>query len=146
VERLNVKRYVIDASLAVKWFSAFGEDDLTKADKLLQHYVDGSCDFVAPTLIVYELANALRFNPNFKVTDVKRAVKDFFDLEITLEDPSQYMNAAIELAFTLSLTIYDAIYAALSQFTGIPLITADYQFYERAKNLPFIEALKDLKL
>ena len=141
-----MKKYVIDASIAVKWFSTFGEDDLTKADKLLQHYVDGSCDFMAPTLIIYELANALRFNPNFEVTDVKRAVKDFFDLEIMLEDPSQYMNAAIELAFTLSLTIYDAVYAALSQFTGIPLITADYQFYERAENLPFIEALKDLKL
>lgn len=141
-----MKKYVIDASIAVKWFSVFGEDDLTKADKLLQYYVDGSCDFMAPTLIVYELANALRFNPNFKVTDVKRAVKDFFDLQITLEDPSQYMNAAIELACTLSLTIYDAVYAALSQFTGIPLITADYQFYERAENLPFIEALKDLKL
>ena len=61
-----MKKYVIDASIAVKWYSTFGEDDLT--------------------------------------------------------------------------------YAALSQVTGIPLITADYQFYTRAKNLPFIEALKDLKL
>lgn len=141
-----MKKYVIDASVAVKWFSTFGEDDLTKADKLLQDYVDGSCDFMAPTLIVYELANALRFNPNFKPTDVKRAIKDFFDLQITVEDVSQYMNAAIELAFTYSLSVYDAVYAALSQITGIPLITADYQFYTRAKNLSFIEALRDLKL
>ncbi len=141
-----MKKYVIDASIAVKWYSTFGEDDLTKADKLLQDYVDGSCDFMAPTLIVYELANALRFNPNFKASDVTRAIKDFFDLQITLEDPSRYMNSTIDLAFTYSLTVYDAVYAALSQITGIPLITADYQFYTRAKNLPFIEALKDLKL
>lgn len=141
-----MKKYVIDTSIAVKWYSTFGEDDLTKADKLLQDYVDGSSDFMAPTLIVYELANALRFNPNFKASDVTRAIKDFFDLQITLEDPSRYMNAAIDLAFTFSVTLYDAVYAALSQVTGIPLITADYQFYTRAKNLPFIEALKDLKL
>lgn len=141
-----MKKFVIDASIAVKWYSAFGEDDLTSADKLLQIYVEGSCDFVAPTLIVHELANALRFNPNLKVVDVKRAIKDFFDLQITLEDPSQYMNSAIDLAFKYSLTIYDAVYAALSQITGIPLITADYQFYTRAKKLPFIVALKDLKL
>ncbi len=141
-----MKRYVIDASIAVKWYSTFGEDDSRKADELLQNYVDGSCEFMAPTLIVYELVNALRFNPHFTVGDVKRATKDFFDLQITLEDPSQYMHAAIDLAFTYSLTIYDAAYAALSQVTGIPLITADYQFYSRAKDLPLIEPLRDLIL
>ncbi len=141
-----MKTYVIDASIAVKWYSAFGENDLAKADKLLQDYVDGSCEFLAPTLIVYELANALRFNPNLKVSDVQRAMKDFFDLQITLEDPSRYMNSAMDLAFTYFLTVYDAAYAALSQITGIPLITADYQFYTKAKELPFIEALKDLKI
>jgi predicted nucleic acid-binding protein len=146
MERLNVKKYVIDASIAVKWYSAFGEDDLTKADKLLEAYVDGSCEFTAPTLIVYELVNALRYNPNFQGADVKRAAKDFFGLQITLEDPARYMSAAIELAFKYSLTVYDAVYAALSQVTGIPLITADYQFFTRAKNLPFIEALKELDL
>lgn len=141
-----MKTYVIDASIAVKWYSAFVEDDLTNADRLLQNYVDGSCGFIAPTLIAYELANALRFNPNFNVTDVKRALSDFFDLQITLEDPTGYMDSALDLAFKYSLTIYDAVYAALSQTTGIPLITADYKFYSRAKSLPFIEALKDLKL
>lgn len=141
-----MKKFVLDASIAVKWYSAYGEDDLARADELLQVYVEGSCEFMAPTLIVYELGNALRFNPNFKVPDIKRAMKDFFDLQITLEDPSQFMNSAIDLAFKYSLTVYDAVYAALSQITGIPLITADYQFYTRAKNLPFIVALRDLKL
>ena len=143
-----MKKYVIDGSIAVKWYSAFGEDDLRnrKADKLLQNYVDGSYDFIAPTLIVYELVNALRCNPNFRVADVRRATKDFFDLHITLQDPSQYMDSTIDIAFKYSLTVYDAVYAALSEVTGIPLITADYQFYTRAKAHPFIEALKDLKL
>ena len=141
-----MKKYVIDASVAVKWYSASGEDDLTKADRLLQNYVDGSCDLIAPTLIVYELANALRFNPNFRVTDVKRALKDFSDLDISLENASESMNSALDLAFRYSLTVYGAVYAALSQIAGIPLITADYKFYTRAKALPFIEALKDLEL
>ena len=141
-----MKKYVIDASIVVKWYSAFGEDDLTKADRLLQNYVDGSCGFIAPSLIVYELANALRFNPNFEAADVRRGIRDFFDLQIILEDPSQYMNSAIDIAFKHSLTVYDAVYASLSQVTGIPLITADYQFYEKAKDLPFLEALRDLEL
>jgi predicted nucleic acid-binding protein len=101
---------------------------------------------MAPTLIVYELANALRFNPNFEVADVQRAIKDFFDLNILLEDPSKFMNLAVNLAFRHSLTVYDAVYAALSQYTGIPMITADYKFYNSAKELPFVEALKNLEL
>jgi len=139
-----VRQYVIDASVAVKWYSTLAEDDLAQADKLLQDYVDGSCDFVAPTLILYELANALRFNPNLGVTDVKRAMKDFLDLHITLEHPSRLMASAVDLAFKHSLTVYDAVYAALSQITGIPMITADHKFYTMAKGLPFIETLKDL--
>jgi predicted nucleic acid-binding protein len=141
-----VKTYVIDASIAVKWYSTFGEDDLANADGLLQKYVDGTCEFIAPSLIGYELANALRFNPNLKVAEVKRALKDFFDLQITLEDPTGYMDSAVELAFKYSITIYDAVYAALSQVTGIPLITADYKFYASTKSLPFVEALKDLRV
>ena len=145
MERRNLKTYVIDASVAVKWYSTFGEDDLAKADQLLQDYVDRSCDLMAPTLIVYELANALRFNPNLEATDVKEAMKDFLELQITLEGPYKYMNSALDLAFAYSLTMYDAVYAALSQVSGIPLITADYQFYKKAKDLPFIEALRDVK-
>lgn len=138
--------YVIDASVAVKWYSSFGEDDLEKADKLLQMYVEGSCDFMAPTLISYELANALRFNPNFNSEDVKRAMKSFFELQFTLQPPSEYMSSAVEVAFKYSLSLYDAVYATLSQFVGAPLITADYKFLAKVKNMPFIEALRELEI
>ncbi len=141
-----MKKYAIDASLAVKWYSSLREDDIIKADKLLQMYVDGACDLLAPALISYELANALRFNPNFDDKHVKRAMRDFFELQITLEASSEYIDHAIELAFGYSLTIYDAIYAALAQLSSIPLITADYTFCAKVKNLPFIIALRDLQL
>lgn len=141
-----MNKYVIDASVAVKWYSYSKEDDLIKADRLLQMYAEGSCDFIAPTLICYELANALRFNPNLEEEDVKRAMKDFFDLQISFQSSYEYMNSAIELAFRYTLTVYDAVYAALSQFTGTPLITADYKFLAKVNKLPFIEALKDLEI
>jgi len=141
-----VREFVIDASVAVKWYTTVGEDDLAQADGLLQGYVDGSCQFIAPTLIIYELGNALRFNPNFKVAEVRRAIKDFLDLQITLEDSHKILESAVDLAFRHSFTVYDAAYAALAQIHGIPMITADYRFYDRAKELPFIEALKDLKI
>jgi len=139
-----VKIVVIDASVAVKWYSSLKEDDLLKADKLLQLHIERSYDLIAPALLSYELANALRFNPNFDDQDVKRAMGDFFQLEIRLEPPHGYMNSAIELAFRHSITIYDAVYAALSQHTSLPLITADYKFWSKVKSLPFVVPLKDL--
>jgi len=138
--------YVIDASVAVKWYSSIGEEDLLKADKLLEMYVEGACNLMAPTLIAYELGNALRFNPNFEVKEVKRALKDFADLEVNLQPPFEYLSSAIDLAFKYSLTLYDAVYAALSQIAGAPLITADYKFWSKVNKLSFIEALRDLEI
>ena len=146
VEGFKVITYVIDASVAVKWYSSVGEEDLLKADKLLQMYVEGSCDFMAPTLIAYELGNALRFNPNFDVKDVKKALKDFAELQVSLQPPFEYLNSAIDLAFRYSLTLYDAVYAALSQIAGAPLITADYKFWSKVNKLSFIEALRELEI
>ena len=85
-----MKKYVIDASVAVKWYSQYDEDDLIQADNLLQIYVDGVCEFMAPTLIAYELANALRFNPNFGAEEAVKAMQNFFALQIVLEDPSDF--------------------------------------------------------
>ena len=141
-----MNKYVIDASVVVKWYSSLKEQDVVKADKLLQFHVEGSYDFIAPALLSYELANALRFNPNFDDQDVKRAMEGFFELEIALEPAREHMNSAIELAFRYSITIYDAVYAALSHHTGLPLITADYKFWSKVKSLPFIVPLRDLEI
>jgi predicted nucleic acid-binding protein len=146
MEGRKVKTYVIDASVVVKWYSSLKEDDVLKADKLLQGHVEGSYAFTAPALLSYEVANALRFNPNFDDKDVKSAMEGFFELDIALEPAREHMNSAIELAFEHTITIYDAVYAALSHHTGLPLITADYKFCSRVKSLPFIVPLRDLEI
>jgi predicted nucleic acid-binding protein len=146
MERSPMNTYVLDASVAVKWYSLDREGDMEKADRLLQMYVEGNCDMVAPVLISFELANALRFNPNLLEKDVSKAMRDFHELQITLEPPWQYIGLAVELAFKFSLTVYDAAYAALAQTKAIPLITADYKFWRKVRSLPFVEALKDLKI
>ena len=141
-----MNRYVIDASVAVKWYSRANEEESAKADRLLDLYGQGDVDLVAPSLICYELGNALRYNPNFSVQDVKRAMGDFLQLQIVLEPPAGHLDSAIDLAFRYSLTVYDAVYAAVSSSLGIPLITADYKFCAKLKDLPLIAALKDFIL
>jgi predicted nucleic acid-binding protein len=139
-----MKSFVVDASVAVKWFSRLKEDDLAKADQLLQMHAEGRAKLLAPTLIAYEISNAMRFNPRLSAADVRAAMSSFFALDISLIAPVDHLGAAIELSFKFSLTVYDAVYAALAQVSGIPLVTADYRFFEKAKDLPFVEALRDL--
>ena len=61
-----MERTIIDASIAVKWFVA--ERDSEKALTLRGMYEREKIELVAPSLIYYEVANALRFHPHYKLT------------------------------------------------------------------------------
>ena len=63
---------VIDASIAVKWFNKEEYSDI--ADKLKNRHVRGEVVLVAPVLLLFEVANALRYNPDFESEDVEDAI------------------------------------------------------------------------
>lgn len=136
-------RYVIDASVAVKWYSKV-EENAQKADALLNKYIGGECTLLAPSLICYELINALRFNPNLSEADVVRASEEFSRLEIELINFKEIQSEAISLAFEKGITIYDAVYVATSKVYATPLITADLKLYDKIKDLAFVTFLADL--
>ena len=138
-----VARYVVDASVAVKWYSKV-EEDTHKADTLLNKYIEGECVLLAPSLICYELINALRFNPNLSEADVIRASEEFSKLEIEFVDFRNVQSEAISLAFEKGITIYDAVYVATSKVYSAPLITADLKLYDKVKDLAFVTFLANL--
>ena len=67
---------VIDASIAVKWFNKEEYSDV--ADKLKNRHVRGEVVLVAPVLLLFEVANAWRYNPDFE-SDVEDAIRDLMD-------------------------------------------------------------------
>jgi len=138
-----IARYVVDASVAVKWYSKV-EEDTRKADALLNKYIEGECALLAPSLICYELINALCFNPNLSEIDVIRASEEFSKLEIEFVDFANVQSEAISLAFEKGITIYDAVYVATSKVYSIPLITADLKLYDKIKDLAFVTFLANL--
>lgn len=125
------KEAVIDASVAVKWFS--NEEDTEKALVLRDDHIDGRQTLIAPDLIIYELSNALRFKPGFNQEMVARAINDLLDLQMDLITPSrELISKSSELAFYYDVTIYDSCYIALGELMGIEVYTADRQLYEKA--------------
>ena len=138
-------KYVVDASVVVKWFSKF-EEDADSAEKLLSSYVEGASILTSSSLVLYEVCNALRFNPNFGKEDVLRAGKSLLKLELELVEFSEVFETATELAFSQDVTMYDAAYIAVSQRRHIPLITADYKLLAKLKDVPLVMPLKEMRL
>lgn len=140
-----MKECVLDTSVVLKWFSGFGENDLDQALRLRQNLLERSILFVVPELLFYELANALRYNPNFLAKDVNEALDSVFDmgLEVRRAD-KKVMEDATTIGFKFNLPVYDAYFLALSRIEGKPLITADYKFVERMKGTKGIIKLSDI--
>lgn len=140
-----MKEFVLDTSVVLKWFSSLGESDLSQALRLREDMLEGIVVFVVPELLFYEMANALRFNPNLTAKDVNEALDSILDVgfEVRRVD-KKTMQDALSIAFKYNITIYDAYFIALSRAEGKPLITADYKLAERVKGLKGIVKLLDI--
>ena len=141
----KVKRYILDTSVVIKWFSEFDENDLDKALNLRYEILNGKCSITVPDLLFYELANALRYNAHFVSQDVKDALKSVIDMGFAVVGVEvRVMELAIDIAFKNNITIYDSLFLALSQIEKTPLITSDYKFVDRIKGIQNIIRLNEL--
>jgi len=123
---------VIDASVAVKWFS--DEEGTADALRLRDEHVAGDSVLLAPDLFIYEMVNALRFKPGFDDEKVGRAISDIFDLQLDLIAPSrELVRRSSESAFRYDITVYDSCYLALGELMGVSIYTSDRRFFEKAK-------------
>lgn len=139
--------FIIDASVAVKWFSQKDEADLEKAVELQRMHMARECSLAAPELIVYEVANALRHNRNLSSADVKLAIASMVALQMELlSDESGYLATAVDLAYEKGLTIYDAAYVALAIERKSIFISADGKMLGKLAGLPNAFHLRDLRL
>ncbi len=92
--------------------------------------------FIVPELLFYELANALRYNPNFSPKDVNEALHSVFDMGLEVRKVDRkVMEQATTIAFKYNITFYDAYFLALSRKEEKPFITADYKFAEKMKGV-----------
>lgn len=139
---------ILDASVVLKWF--VDEENSDKAIQLREEYYAGEREIVIPDLLLFEVANALRYNPDFEPDEIKDSVKTLFDMGIEIIIPTySLLEKAIDLAKSLDVTCYDAAYLALAGDLGFEFITADRKFYNKVrdevKKVTPIKLLADLK-
>lgn len=117
------EKKVVDASVVVKVFLHEGGSE--KAQVLIQEHVSGKTLLIAPELIFLEVLNALRYKRADEEA-LARANKFLWGLQFHSERlHALLLEQAALLALRWDLTLYDAVYLALSHNFGVPLITAD---------------------
>ena len=98
----------------------------------------------ASDLLLYELANALRFNPRLNAADVKLAIGSLLDMGIVFH-PAEgaLLERAVDLAFRYRSTVYDSCFIALADIRKSPLVTADEKLIEKAGKRVAVVRLSD---
>jgi predicted nucleic acid-binding protein len=139
---IDLNHIVIDTSVVYKWF--INEIYSDKALELRKRISQSETHGVIPDLLIYELANALRYNTDYPAGEIKKAITSLFNIELSIVTPVEEIIAtAIDLAISHNITIYDSYFVALAQELGYTFITADMKLLRKIKSLKFAQFLGD---
>lgn len=120
-----MREYVVDSSVAFKWFAARGEDSVSEAWELLERHARGEIRLIAPPIMPYEVLNGLRY-AGVKPQDLKSAAEGLAEADIPLIGADKTMLVeATRIATEDDLTVYDASFVALAKLRDCELVTAD---------------------
>ena len=104
-----------------------------KALSIRNKYVNEELALEAPSLLYYEVANALQYNPRFGIEEVRSAIRVLEDLAITIYDfKGELASRTVELAYRFGITVYDAAYVALAAIRSATLYTANKEVVIRS--------------
>jgi predicted nucleic acid-binding protein len=126
-----LKKIVVDASIAVKWF--IPEIHSEHAVRLL----DKSIKFLAPSLIYAEVGNILWKKLRLKELTQESAqgiLNDFKRMPLEINDNQVLLETAWHIATTYQRTFYDSLYLALAYTENCLFVTADLAFVNALKS------------
>ena len=118
-------RFVVDASVAVKWLVA--EEDADIADRLAAR----GQELHAPRLMASEAANALWRKARageIQRAEAGAAMALLTDIPVRWNDDETVGADAVRLALALEHPVYDCMNLALAHRIGATVVTADRRF------------------
>ena len=126
---------VLDAS-ALMAALLLGEPSWPAARRILERFAQGTLELSAPTLLTYEVTNALlkaERKPKRGIdSDVVEAILEELDA-LGIPVYGAPMAEVVATARRYGLWAYDASYLALAERQNVPLITSDRRLYNAVK-------------
>jgi len=137
--------YVIDTSVALKWYYQAEEKEVEAAFKLREDYRQRKIDLCAPHLLVYELANVLRYKQDLEEGYIQDAIESIYEMRLLKPATSETMKEAVRIAREYNTSVYDAVYLAFAEGRRSWFLTADRQFHVKVKRLPLVIFVADYR-
>jgi len=117
--------YVVDSSVAYKWFNAENENSVAEALDLLRRHVGSQALLAAPAHLPAEVFNGLRYS-KLDHESIALAAEALEEIELAYFPLSaELLKNALEIALAHDLTINDALFPALAIHLDCELVTAD---------------------
>ena len=122
-------RFIVDASVSVPW--VIPEIWSSHAGLLL----DAQYERVAPAWIALENANAVwkRVQRGELTMEQAHQILAVLPLYLTYVDVAALIEPAFDIALTINQTVYDSVYVALAERTGLKFVTGDRPLYDAVK-------------
>jgi predicted nucleic acid-binding protein len=136
--------FVVDASVVLKWFILAEEEELQSAYLLRNDYKDRAVDLFAPDLLIYEVANVLRYK-NIPAEIIEKALASLYAMDFLVPVRHKTMTEAVRIARRFDVTVYDSIYISLALACGCRMVTADLHFIQKLKNMPGVLHISEYK-
>lgn len=125
---------VVDASVVAKWY--IPERDHERARDLRDDYLNGSHDHHAPSLLPFEVVNALNYGGEYEDERLVEAAVSLAEYGISLV-PYRDAGPVARTALDLDITISDASYLALADSNGWTVYTADSKLLDRVADTAY---------
>ena len=125
-----MKRYVIDASVAVKWLVP--EIHAERSMRLLKE----NHGLMAPDLVFAEIGNVLLKKSRMGEIETEAALEmltDFKGIPLQIYKTDALLEFAWDIAGTYNRSFYDSLYIALSMKTACRMVTADLKLFNSLK-------------
>ncbi|MEK7542660.1 MAG: type II toxin-antitoxin system VapC family toxin [Patescibacteria group bacterium] len=139
----NGNTYVLDASVAVKFFAE--EEGSETARALWRKAEMGEIRLLAPDLLLYEIGNVLGKAKRLQEPTIIEALHLLFESSLEFFPPEERtLDIAEGFMKKYEVTFYDASYAALAYKFGIPLISENPKDHGKIKEIE-VKNLASLK-
>lgn len=142
---LDMDRIVADASVMVKLF--VNEEYTEQAVALRDAYIADEILFSEPSLMIYEVLNAIRYSKTQRFTseEFNMILRSLHEYEFNITEIDYGMALKIkDISLKYDISIYDATYIALAETTNSILYTADARLI-KAVGLRFVKHIKDFR-
>ena len=137
---------VLDASIAVKWFSVKSEDNVEIALEIQRQKILNNLEIIVPDLFFLEIVNAFLARSKFRVEDIFMIEEALHKMNLKVIYPDHaILSSAVRIAHACGLTIYDSFYIAVAKFCEALLLTEDKKILENKNKFGFIKSPKELR-